>query len=204
MSLLVTRLGIQKVLIKSSMTSWTFPLKFLFIAPPSTSVSYYLISFPNVFFSSPTKTLHVLGEWDAQTRTSIGFFPLIFLIAHFSFKKVENPLVFKFPDIHVQYLSFSPSPHPTRGQYCTALVTVLTQQKKRLCPHIFSQLSPTQGEVLWTERKQKSFFQRNDWETSRPPTLGGRGKRRFSLCPEWVYSQPPPAEASNLLILPFP
>ena len=101
MSLLVTRLGIQKVLIKSSMTSWTFPLKFLFIAPPSTSVSYYLISFPNVFFSSPTKTLHVLGEWDAQTRTSIGFFPLIFLIAHFSFKKVENPLVFKFPDIHI-------------------------------------------------------------------------------------------------------
>lgn len=76
------------------------------IAPPSTSVSYYLISFPNVFFSSPYKdTPRVLGEWDAQTRTHLLDFSLIFLIAHFSFKKVENPWFSKFPDIHI-YLSF--------------------------------------------------------------------------------------------------
>ena len=117
MSLLVTRLGIQKVLIKSSMTSWTFRLKFLFIfiAPPSTSVSYYLISFPNVFFFFPLKDTPRLGGVGCTNKDTYWISPLIFLIAHFSFKKVENSLVFKFPDIHIQYLSFSLSPHPTRG-----------------------------------------------------------------------------------------
>ena len=77
----VTRLGIQKVLIKSSMTSLTFPLKFLFIfiAPPSTSIPYYLVPFPSVFsflFFFSYEDTSLLGGWDAQTRTPIGFFPL--------------------------------------------------------------------------------------------------------------------------------
>ena len=76
MSLLVTRLGIQKVLIKSSMTSWTFRLKFLFIfiAPPSTSVSYYLISFPNVFFF-PLKDAPRLGGVGCTNKHTYWIFP---------------------------------------------------------------------------------------------------------------------------------
>lgn len=44
-------------------------------------------------FFFPTKTLHFLRGWGAQTRTLLDFFFFICLIAHFSFKKGKHSMV---------------------------------------------------------------------------------------------------------------
>lgn len=95
-------------------------------------------------------------------------------------------MVFKFSEIQI-FLFLLPST-PNTGHWSVALSQFKPVRKSHsvlifLASPLPHPLQKKQGEVC--ENKNPAI-KGNDWETSGPPTLGGKGKRRFfSLYSKW-------------------
>ena len=180
----IRRLEAQKVLVISSKSSLTFPLKFLSLVPHFTPIPYCLVHFPSVFLFSYQDTS--LPEGMTCTNHLLDFFFLICLIAYF-FKREGHSLVFKFPEVQAVLILLPFTPN-NRFVVCSTCHRWNLLEKAALFSHFLVRAPPLPqtNKVRFCEKKTKIMLSKewlgNQWTTY----IGRKKKEEVLLFVFWV------------------